>query len=152
MAFKGLTENLHKVADRLEDYSASMAEYYKLRLFKSAMKGSIALVNLLVYGSIFLFVLLFLSIGGAFWLGSFFEHSYYGFLLIGAFYGIILIFMFVYGRKILERRLLHKFSGLLYDENDLSPKKMAEKEVNEFQHSVNKVTDEELTELEIDNK
>lgn len=133
MAFKGVSESLHKVADRLEDYSASMAEYYKLRLFKSSMKGAISLVNLLVYGSIFLFVLLFLSIGAAFWLGTYFEHAYVGFFLIGAFYGIILIFMFIYGRKIMERKLLHKFSGLLYEEDDLSPKAVAEKEIEEFE-------------------
>jgi hypothetical protein len=132
MAFKSLTDSLHKVTDRLEDYSLSMAEYYKLRLFKSAMKAAVSLVNLLVYGSLFLFVFLFLSIGGAFWLGTFFEHVYIGFLLIGAFYGIILIFMFVFGRKIIERKILYKFSGVLYDEDDLSPKKAAENEIIEF--------------------
>lgn len=132
MAFKSLTDSLRKVTDRLEDYGLSMAEYYRLRLFKSAMKGAVSLVHLLVYGSLFLFVLLFLSIGGAFWLGTFFEHVYVGFLLIGAFYGIILIFMFVFGRKIIEHKILYKFSGVLYDEDDLSPKKAAENEIIEF--------------------
>ena len=69
--FKNLTDSLNKVVDRFEDYGASTAEYYKLRLFKSAMKGSISLVNLLVFGSLSLFVMLFLSVGAAFWLGTF---------------------------------------------------------------------------------
>ncbi|WP_410006603.1 hypothetical protein [Aequorivita nionensis] len=136
MAFKGLTDSLHKVTDRIEDYSLSMAEYYKLRLFKSIMKGSISLVNLLVYGSLFLFVLLFLSLGAAFWLATFFENVYAGFLLIGAFYGIILIFMFIFGRKIIERKMLHKFSGVLYDEDDLDPKALAEEEIEEYQKTL----------------
>jgi len=136
MAFKGLTDSLHKVTDRIEDYSLSMAEYYKLRLFKSVMKGSISLVNLLVYGSLFLFVLLFLSLGAAFWLATFFENVYAGFLLIGAFYGIILIFMFIFGRKIIERKMLHKFSGVLYDEDDLDPKALAEEEIEEYQKTL----------------
>lgn len=136
MAFKGLSDSLHKVSDRIEDYGLSMAEYYKLRLFKAAMKGSISLVNLLVYGSLFLFVLLFLSIGAAFWLATFFENVYVGFLLIGAFYGIILIFMFVFGRKIIERKLLHKFSGVLYDEDDLEPKVRAEEEIKQYQQTL----------------
>ena len=131
MAFSSLKESLHQVTDRIEDYSVSMAEYYKLRLFKSTMKGAVSLVNLLVYGSLFLFVFLFLSIGAAFWLATFFEHVYVGFLLIGAFYGIILIFMFIFGRKIIERNMLHKFSGLLYDEDDLDPKVATENELNE---------------------
>lgn len=136
MAFKSLTDSLHKVTDRLEDYGLSMAEYYKLRLFKSAMKGAVSLVNLLVYGSLFLFVFLFLNIGGAFWLGTFFEHAYVGFLLIGAFYGIILIFMFVFGRKIIERKILYKFSGVLYDEDDLDPKVIAEEEIKKYQETL----------------
>ena len=136
MAFKGLTDSLHKVTDRIEDYGLSMAEYYKLRLFKSVMKGSISLVNLLVYGSLFLFVLLFLSLGAAFWLATFFENVYAGFLLIGAFYGIILIFMFIFGRKIIERKMLHKFSGVLYDEDDLDPKALAEEEIEEYQKTL----------------
>ncbi len=136
MAFSSLKENLNRVADRIEDYSVSMAEYYKLRLFKSSMKGAISLVNLLVYGSLSLFVMLFLSIGAAFWLGTFFEHHYVGFLLIGAFYGIILFFMFIYGRKIIERYLLHKFSGLLYDEDDLDPETVAENEIAEYQEAL----------------
>ncbi len=136
MAFKGLTDSLHKVTDRIEDYGLSMAEYYKLRLFKSTMKGAVSLVNLLVFGSLFLFVFLFLSLGCAFWLATFFENVYVGFLLIGAFYGILLIFMFVFGRKIIERKILYKFSGVLYDEDDLDPKVVAEKEIKEFEETL----------------
>ncbi|KJJ38635.1 phage holin family protein [Aequorivita vladivostokensis] len=147
MAFSSLKESLHRVTERIEDYSVSTAEYYKLRLFKASMKGAISLVNLLVYGSLSLFVMLFLSVGAAFWLSTFFENVYVGFLLIGAFYGIILIFMFIFGRKIIERGMLYKFSGLLYDENDLDPKVAAEKELNEYQETLfdDKVQDEKLT-------
>ncbi|MCG2417499.1 hypothetical protein K8089_00595 [Aequorivita sp. F47161] len=147
MAFSSLKESLNRVVDRVEEFSISTAEYYKLRLFKSTMKGAISLVNLLVYGSLSLFVMLFISIGAAFWLGTFFEHQYVGFLLIGAFYGIILIFMFIYGRKIIERNLLHKFSGLLYDEEDLDPKIAAENELNEYQETLqeNKIKKENIS-------
>lgn len=130
--FKDLTESLHNVVDRIEDYGLSTVEYYKLRLFKSSMKGAISLVNLLVYGSLSLFVMLFLSIGAALWLGTFFEEIYVGFLLIGAFYGILLIFMFVYGRRIIESKLIYKFSQLFYDEDDLDPKEAAKIELKGF--------------------
>ena len=111
------------------------------------MKGAVSLVNLLVYGSLSLFVMLFLSIGAAYWLGTFFEHMYVGFLLIGAFYGIILIFMFIFGRKIIERNLLYKFSGLLYDENDLEPKVATENELNEYQETLSeeKIQNEKIS-------
>lgn len=131
--FKDLTDSLNKITEKIEDYGVSTAEYYKLRLFKSVMKGSISLVNLLVYGSLFLFVLVFLSVGAAFWLGTYFEHVYVGFLLIGAFYGILLLLMFVFGKKIIERKMLYKFSGILYDEDDIEPKEKAEQEIEDYQ-------------------
>lgn len=133
MAFKNLTDSLHLVADRMEDFGLSTLEYYKLRLFKSAMKGSISLVNLLVYGSLSLFVLLFISIGGALWLNTFFENEFAGFFLIGAIYGVFLIFMFVFGRKMIQRRMLYSFSGVMYDEDDLEPRYKAEQELEEFE-------------------
>ncbi len=142
MAFKPLTDSVHKLTERLEDFVISTAELYKLRLFKSATKAAVSLVNLLVYGSLFLFVLVFLSIGAALWLGTFFEHMFIGFLLIGGFYAVILIFMFIYGRKIIERNLLLMFSGLVYDENDVEPKIKAELEILEFERSLTK---EEIT-------
>lgn len=138
MAFKSLTDSLHRVVDRIEDYGISTAEYYKLRLFKSAMKGAISLVNLLVFGSLSLFVMLFLSVGAAFWLGTFFEHSYVGFLLIGGFYGFLLILMYIFGKKLIERGLLQKFSSLLYDEDDIEPRKAAADEIEEFKQSSQK--------------
>lgn len=145
MVFKPLTDSLHKLTDRLEDFVISTAEFYKLRLFKSATKAATSLVNLLVYGSLFLFVLVFLSIGAALWLGTFFEHMFIGFFLIGAFYAVILIFMFIYGRKLIERKLLLMFSGLIYDEHDIEPKLKAEMEIQEFEESLVK------EEIEINN-
>ncbi|WP_310994275.1 phage holin family protein [Aequorivita marina] len=136
--FKNLTDSLQQIVDRFEDYGISTAEYYRLRLFKSAMKGSISLVNLLVFGSLSLFVMLFLSVGAAFWLGTYFEHSYVGFFLVGAFYGILLIFMYVFGKKLIERGMLRKFSKFLFDEDDDEPKDVAEKEVEEFRKVIKK--------------
>lgn len=133
MAFKSLTDSLHNLTQRIEDYGSSMAEYSKLRLFKSTSKVSISLVNLLIYGSLSLFVMLFLSIGAALWLSTFFESVYTGFLLIGAFYGILFIFMFVYGRKMIERKILHTFSALFYDEDDPKPVDLAEEEIRKHE-------------------
>jgi len=136
MAFDRLTESLHTVSDKFQDYTTSTAEYYKLRLFKSSMKGAVSLVNLLVFGSFFLFVLLFLSIGVALWLGIILESSFAGFLIVGGFYGLVTLFLLLFGKKMIERSLLIKFSKVLYDEEDVSPKKKAKKEVKEYQETV----------------
>lgn len=138
MAFQELTDSFHKIVDRIEDYGLSTMEYYKLRLFKSAMKGAISLVNLLVFGSLSLFVMLFLSIGAALWLGTFFENIFVGFLLIGGFYGVILICMFIFGRKIIEAKILKSASSLLYDENDPEPSVLVDNEIVEYENMLKK--------------
>ncbi len=130
--FKDLSRSLNNISDRFEDFGTSTVEYYKLRLFKSSMKGAISLVNLLVYGSLSLFVMVFLSTGIALWLGTLFEHMFVGFLIVGSAYGVLLIFMFLFGRKIIARKMLYEFSGLLYDEDDIEPKEAARREVAGF--------------------
>lgn len=117
MIFENVIENLHDVLRRIENYVLSKAEYYKLRLFKSVMKTIIPMVNLLVFGSLFLFVLLFLSIGAAFWIGSLLDQVFIGFIIVGGFYAFIFLLMLLVGRRIIRRKLLRAFSSLLFDEN-----------------------------------
>ncbi len=136
MAFQELTDNIHNVSQKVQDFVESTAEFYKLRLFKSAMKGAISLVNLLVFGSIFLFVLLFFSIGAALWIGVELKSPYAGFLIVGGFYGIVTLFLVIFGMKMIEKSLILKFSKLLNDEDDVDPKIVAEKEVAEFSQTV----------------
>ncbi|MAP55675.1 phage holin family protein [Altibacter sp.] len=133
MAFERLTNSLDRISDKFQEYGISTAEYYKLRLFKSSMKGAISLVNLLVFGSIFLFVLLFLSVGVAFLIGNSIGTVSVGFFIVGAFYGVILMLMYAFGRKTIERKMLYKFSVLLYDEDDIPPKQMAEAELEQLE-------------------
>lgn len=147
--FDDLTDSFRNLADRVEDYGKSTVEYYKLRLFKSSMKGAISLVNLLVFGSLSLFVMLFLSIGAALWLGTLFNQPYMGFLLIGALYGIAFIFMIVFGKKIIERRILFKFSGLFYDEDDIDPKDVAATELQELEDEFPEHLDDVIMEDEL---
>lgn len=130
--FNNLKESLHNIVDRVEDLGLSTMEFYKLRLFKSAMKGVTSLVNLLVFGSLSLFVMLFLSVGVALWLGTLFVEAYIGFLIVGGFYALALICMFIFGKKMIEKSIIFKSSRLFYDEDDLEPQERARRELDEF--------------------
>ncbi|WP_114492301.1 hypothetical protein [Candidatus Ulvibacter alkanivorans] len=138
MAFESLSNNFRETSEKLQEYGTSTAEYYKLRLFKSSMKGAISLVNLLVFGSLFLFVLLFLSVGMAFLIGNSLGKVSYGFFIMGGFYGIITLLMYIFGRNTIERNMLIKFSRLVYDEDDITPKQAAEGELEEYAETLEK--------------
>ncbi|RFN59189.1 phage holin family protein [Marixanthomonas ophiurae] len=134
MAFDRLNDNLHTISEKFQDYTTSTVEYYKLHFFKSSMKGAISLVNLLVFGSFFLFVLLFISIGVALYLGIVMESSFAGFLIVGGFYGLVTLFLVIFGKKLIERSLLKKFSALLYDDDyaKKNAKEQAHEDAEEF--------------------
>ncbi|PVW15165.1 phage holin family protein [Marixanthomonas spongiae] len=139
MAFDRLTDSLHTVSDKFKDFGTSTAEYYKLKLFKSSMKGAISLVNLLVFGSFSLFVMLFISIAVALYLGIVMESSYAGFLIVGGFYAVVMVFLVLFGKKMIERTLLTKFSALLYDDDDYAKKtveQQAEAQKEEFHETI----------------
>lgn len=141
MAFEEFTDNLHRTSEKVQDFITSSAEYYKLRLFKSSMKGAISLVNLLVFGSISLFVMLFLSIGVALWIGSEMESLFSGFLIVGGFYAVVTLCLVIFGMRMIEKSLLIKFSKILYDEDDVEPKKKVEMEVQEFKQESQNLTE-----------
>lgn len=136
MAFSNLSHNFHEIGDKFKDFTESSVEYYKLRLFKSAMKGATSLVNLMVFGGIFLFVLFFISAGIALWLGVVYNSPYLGFLIVGGFYAVLFFFIVFFGKGLIEKAILNKFSKLVFDDDDVSPKKVAEKEVSMFKEQV----------------
>lgn len=131
MAFERLTDNLNKVVERLEDYGTSTAEYYKLRLFKSAMKFSTSLVNMLVIGFIAFLFLIFISIGGALYLSSVIGNSFSGFLIIGGLYLVVLLLVIFVGKGFIEQRMLLKFSDLLIEDDEYDPKEIAKQNFEE---------------------
>lgn len=126
MAFRAITDSINHTGDKIQDYLESTAEYYKLRLFKSAMKFTTSLVNMLVIGFISFLFLIFISIGGALYLSSVIGNPFSGFLIIGGVYLLSLLLVLIFGKEFIEKKLLLKFSDLLIEDDDFKPEKIAE--------------------------
>lgn len=134
MAFESVKYNLQEVGERLENYLDSTVSYYKLKLLKILSRTTVSLLSFVIFGGLFLFVLLFLSIGAAFWLGTYFEFVYTGFLIIGGGYGFLVILMFIFGRRLIEQKILTNFSDLFYDDDStIDRKKETEHEIDELE-------------------
>src|SRR5690606_1445478 len=121
MAFRAITDSINQTGNKIQEYVETMAEYFKLRLFKSAMKFSTALVNMLVIGFISFLFLIFISIGGALYLSAVIGNPFAGFLIVAGFYLLVLLFVLIYGKAFIERKMLFKFSDLLIEEDDDMP-------------------------------
>jgi len=116
MAFKLLTENLNESGIKLQEYIKDSAEYYKLRIFKNAMKLSTSLINMLVLGGIFMLFLMFFSFGIAMWLGGTLESLPLGFFVVGGFYLTIFLLVLFFGKKHIDKAILTKFSELVMED------------------------------------
>lgn len=115
MAFEEIKEQFLEAEHSTKSYVKNSIDFYRLKSFKSMMQGITMAAKVFLVGSMVLLALLFLSIGLAYWLGSFLNNISQGFLVIGLVYVLFGILLFVM-RKKLERPILKKFSEFYFDE------------------------------------
>lgn len=88
-------------------------DYYKLDLLKKTALSLVTGGQLLIKIGLLILVLFFISIGLAFLIGNKLDHVSYGFFIVGGSYLIILIFVSIFGKKILEKPVLGFLNKIL---------------------------------------
>ncbi|HIB47435.1 MAG TPA: phage holin family protein [Flavobacteriaceae bacterium] len=141
MQFKALSEQLGDSGDKIQEYLKSTAEYYKLRLFKNAMKFATSLINMLILGGIFMMFLIFISFGVAMWLGKIFDSMLTGFFIVGVFYLVIFLLILFFGKNHIDKSILSKFSELVVEDEE---EKASEAET-EFLYNDENVSPEDIS-------
>ncbi|CAM4080660.1 phage holin family protein [Gillisia hiemivivida] len=116
MAFEKLTNSINDLNDNVRDLAKSGTEYYKLDLYKKIIKGVISLVNMMLLGFICLIVLLFISIALALLISHALGIPSAGFFIIGAFYLLIFILIWFFGKKHIEKIILIKSSRTFFND------------------------------------
>ena len=109
MAFEKLKENVLDADVNIHGYIQSSEDYIKLKSFKVLMLGVTYITKVIVIGALASIMLLILSFTAAFRLAQVFDNTFYGFLIVGLFY--VLVVMVVYFlRDRFNGPLLRKFS------------------------------------------
>ena len=116
MAFEKLTNSIHDLNENVRDLAKSSADYYKLDLYKKIIKGAISLVNMMLLGFICLIALFFISIGLALGIGIALGVPSAGFFIVGAFYLVIFVIIWFFGKKPIERIILIKSSRTFFND------------------------------------
>jgi len=103
-----------------------LTEYFEVRwklfLLNSSDKASdlissVASVFLVVLTM--MFVLLFLSISTALWIGNSYGSTSFGFLVVGLFYFVVSVLLFVFRNSLIKTPIINKFLSAIYsDEKD----------------------------------
>ncbi len=114
MAFEKLTSSIQELKDSVRSFAESNVEYYKLSLYKKVIKTATSLVTAVLVGFFGIFFLLFLSIAVAVHISAVLEQPSVGFYIVTGFYLLIIIFILVIGRKLIEKKFLIKSSRKIF--------------------------------------
>jgi hypothetical protein len=93
------TDSIKSLIDKSKDYLDTKIELTKLKTIdKSAdvLSTVIVMVTMIFVGALFL---IFVSIALAIWIGSLLGAYHYGFFIIGGFYAIILLIIYIQREK-----------------------------------------------------
>ena len=82
------------------------------------MSGAVSLVNLLVMGSICVIFVLFISVGLAIIIGESLNSVSYGYFIMGGFYLLILLLYRTFGKPIITKIVLTKYSEIFFQEDE----------------------------------
>ncbi|MDF0714811.1 phage holin family protein [Muricauda sp. 334s03] len=115
MAFEEIKEQIDHVEDGVKSYVKISLDFYRLQSFRSMMKGITMATKVLLIAGVVSMALLFLSLSVAFWFGTMLDSTAQGFLIVGGFYVLVGIVLYLMRRKI-EKPLLKKFSNFYFDE------------------------------------
>jgi len=118
MAFEKLSNSVHDLNTNIQSYLQSNSEYYKLRAFKQGMKGATSLVRFLVMGFLLSVAGIMLSFALAIVISQAIGVPSSGYFIVGGFYVIVFILIYIFGKEPIEKIILRKFSQAVFNDND----------------------------------
>ncbi|SDS24082.1 hypothetical protein SAMN05216503_2423 [Polaribacter sp. KT25b] len=118
MAFKELKENVLEADINIQEYFKNSEAYIKLKSFKVLMLCITYMSKMLIIGVLVAMSLLIISFAVAFRLAQVLENTFYGFLIVGLFY-VLVVLVFYFFRDKLNRPLLRKFSNYYFINDDV---------------------------------
>ncbi|MEI8137445.1 MAG: phage holin family protein [Bacteroidota bacterium] len=83
------TNVLEPLIENVQAYGKTSIELYKLKAIEKASDVSSTVISRTVAFSVLALFVFMVSFGVAFWLGDMMGKTYYGFLCVGGFYGIV---------------------------------------------------------------
>lgn len=106
-------------------------DYYKLDLLKKTALSLVTGGQLVLKIGILILILFFVSLGLSFLIGDHLGSVSYGFFVIGGFYIIMLIFVSIFGKKLLEKPIFSFLNKVLNAGDDIEEELKKELESTE---------------------
>ncbi|UQD55585.1 competence protein [Flavobacterium sp. K5-23] len=116
MAFEELKENAEDIQEQAKAYIETNVAFLKLWGFKMIMKSTTTILKFILILSFFLIFILFLSIAGAYALADILDSFALGFLIVAGIYLVLIILIYIFKNKIIEKPFLKKFSDIYFND------------------------------------
>jgi len=111
-----ISDEFKEVKEEFEDYINRRVDLVKLDVAENLSRFLSGMIIKTVLSFLLFFVLLFVSMGFAFWLGHQFESQSYGFLVVGGFYILVGLLFWVFRRAIIAKPVIKSFVQLFFPE------------------------------------
>ena len=118
MAFEKLSNSVHDLNHNVQSFLNSNSEYYKLKAFKQGMKGATSLVRFLVMGFLLSTAGIMISFALAIVISEAIGVPSSGYFIVGGFYLIVFVLIFIFGKEPIEKLVLRKFSKAVFNDKD----------------------------------
>ena len=118
MAFEKVSNSVHDLNNNVQSFLHSNSEYYKLKAFKQGMKGATALVRFLVMGFLLSTAGVMISFALAIVISEAIGVPSSGYFIVGGFYLIVFVLIFIFGKEPIEKLVLRKFSKAVFNDKE----------------------------------
>jgi len=118
MEAQNLKEDAKDVLNHASDYAETFYKLSLIRLTKKVSDIASGVVNSVLIFIISLCILLFISFAGAWWLGDVVESRALGFLLIAAFYVLLIFILILMRKKVISPFIRNTLIRKIYEEKD----------------------------------
>ena len=118
MAFEKLSNRIHDINENIQAFLHSNSEYYKLKAFKQGMKGATSLVRFLIMAFLLSTAGVMISFALAIVISEAIGVPSSGYFIVGGFYLIIFVLVFIFGKEPIEKLVLRKFSKAVFNDKN----------------------------------
>ncbi len=112
MAFENFNEHTEDLQKESRSYIESTIAYYKLKVFKVSVQSVALILKIFLVGLFFSVLIIFFSVAIALFIGESLESYSLGFFIVGIFYFIVTILIFIFSKKIVDGPILRSFSKI----------------------------------------
>jgi len=104
---------IESLLDRVTDYGKTSYEIVKLKTIDKTVDVVSSFIPPIIFFVFFLFFLLFANFGLAFWLGEIFGKVYFGFLIVAAFYALVVLVLRLFLHKWIKKIAFNQIIKLI---------------------------------------